>query len=213
MLYTFLTAHQDEILAATEKKTVELAGEHPTSAQLKQGLLIFYRQIIAIVHSAEKPASPPPMDVQKIATAADHGDEPTMAMAAGRPEEAELAKAAGQHGIELLNLGYKLSHVVHSYGAICQSVTEVASKRKAAISAGEFHAFNRCLDVAIAGAVTAYQSHRESGLQSQAEEMRRVLAITMTAFKSIRNGTVGAAGSTGQVVLSSLERLSELIDA
>ena len=39
----------------------------------------------------------------------------------------------------------------------------------------DFHAFNRCLDDAIAGAVTAYGRHREIDLASDGTERREVL--------------------------------------
>lgn len=220
MLYDFLLKNQEEILESAERKTLELAGNHPSSPQLKEGLPIFYRQIIDVIRNAEKPSSPPAKNVDKIALAADRGDEEAMALAAGRPEEAELAESAGHHGTELLRLGYTLSHVVHAYGAMCQTITETASKKKKVITANEFHALNRCLDVAIAGAVTSFQSHRDSQIKNQkrkddglyAYEMRSALMIAITAFQSIQSGTVGIGGSTGQLLANSLERLGELID-
>ena len=220
MLYDFLLNNQEEILASTENKTLELAGDHLSSARLKQGLPIFYQQIVSIIQNAEKPAAPPEKKIDTIAMAADCCNEPAMALAAGRPEDAELAKCSGLHGTEMLRLGYTLSHVVHAYGALCQAITETASKKRTAISADEFNALNRCLDVAIAGAVTAFQSDRDTERLEQGarvngflmNEMRSVLLSASTAFRSIQQGSVGASGFTGHLVLTSLERLGELID-
>lgn len=36
MLGDFLLRHKEEILALTEKKTLELAGDHPSTTQLKR---------------------------------------------------------------------------------------------------------------------------------------------------------------------------------
>ena len=218
MLAEFLQQHQREILALTEEKTLELAGDHPTSAQLKRGLPIFYRQVIDVIGRAADPAKPPEKDRKAIASAADRGDEPAMAEAAGQPEEAAVAKSAGQHGVEYLRLGYTLSHVVHAYGALCQAITEVAAKRDATIDTDEFHALNRCLDVAIAGAVTEYEhsddAHGREGRPtgSAARELRTALMRAKAAFQAIQGGTVGAGGTTAAVLAASLDRLEELLD-
>ncbi|MBC7539663.1 MAG: hypothetical protein H7281_12645 [Bacteriovorax sp.] len=220
MLYEFLQNNEDEILALTEQKTLELAGDHPSSSQLKEGLPIFYKQVIEVIHHADKPSSPPAKDITAIAKAADENDEPAMAEAANQPEEAELAKSAGRHGSELSRLGYKLSHVVHAYGALCQAITEVASKKNFPVTASEFHALNRCLDVAIAGAVTVYQALQDAQVHSHdrkmpgflANEMRNALASANVAFQTIKQGTVGFGGDTADILEKSLKRIEELID-
>ena len=220
MLTEFLRENQSAILALTEKKTRELAGDHPSSPELERGLPIFYRQVIDVIRQARSPGSPPARDLHAIARAADRDDEPAMAEAAGQPLEAELARSAGLHGSEMLRLGYTLSHVVHAYGAMCQSITEVASKSKLAIEASEFHALNRCLDVAIAGAVSLYQSGKDSedpspegqGRLDLAKEMQGALLRAKTAFHAIQTGKVGASGSTAGQLARALHRLEELID-
>ncbi len=221
MLHEFLLKNQEKILALTEEKAQELAGDHPSSDQLKRGLPKFYVQVIEVIRNAGKPSAPPAKDIEAIARAADQGDEPAMAVAAGQPLEAEIARAAGDHGTELVRLGYTLSHVVHAYGAMCQAITEVASRDNYPVTATEFHALNRCLDVAIAGAVTVYQAVQDAAKEqseesilpaSLAREMRNLLASANVAFQSIKSGAVGFSGSTGQVLEKSLKRLEEIID-
>jgi hypothetical protein len=219
MLKEFLQRNEAAILALTEKKTLELAGDHPSSEQLKQGLPGFYRQIIEIIGSAYAPSAPPPKDVTAIARAADRGDEPAMADAAGHPLEAELARSAGRHGLEMLRLGYTLSHVVHAYGAMCQAITQITAEEEASINATEFHALNRCLDVAIAGAVTAFQARRDQGAsgpgqagQELAHEMRSTIASAKAAFEAIQGGAVGPNGTTAVSLARSLLRLEKLIE-
>jgi len=101
MLYDFLQKHQKEVLDLTEKKTLELAGDHPSSDQLKRGLPVFLKQLIEVIHHAGNPSDAPTRDLEAIAKAADECDEPAMAEAARQPEEALLAKSAGLHGAEM----------------------------------------------------------------------------------------------------------------
>jgi hypothetical protein len=121
----------------------------------------------------------------------------------------------------MLRLGYTLSHVVHAYGAMCQAITEVAAENDTSIDANEFHALNRCLDVAIAGAVTDYESLKESWNDSSlegrsgrglAKEMRSALVRAKAAFQAIQRGTVGSGGSTAQLLESNLGQLEQLIE-
>ena len=220
MLHEFLRANESEILAMTEKKSLELAGIRPSSEQLKQGLPIFYGQLMSILKVARPPTPNAQIDKLGMANAARDSNESAMARAAGRPDEVEVANEAALHGTELLRLGYTLSHVVHAYGAMCQSITELASQRKIAISNTEFHDLNRCLDIAMAGAVTGFQSHRneqESNREVErlgflAHELRNALTAVNVALHLIKSGTVGFAGSTGQILDQNLKRIQDLID-
>src|SRR6476661_7621435 len=58
--------------------------------------------------------------------------------------------------------GFTVSQVVHDYGDVCQSITELAVEQDAPISTDDFRMLNRCLDDAIALAVTEYASERDS---------------------------------------------------
>src|SRR5690606_2234585 len=72
------------------------------------------------------------------------------------PVATDIGRAATLHGTELLRLGYSVDQVVHHYGDVCQAVTEMAVEKKQSITADEFRTLNRCLDEAIADAVTAF---------------------------------------------------------
>jgi hypothetical protein len=217
MLKDFLRQNEDAILMLTEQKTLELAGDHPSSDLLKRGLPSFYRQIIEVLPCADSSAASPTKDVGTIARAADRSDEPAMAIAAGQPRAAELARSAGLHGLEMLRLGYSLSHVVHAYGAMCQAITETADEKRASITVKEFHALNGCLDIAIAGAVTDYQSRKDSedpGLEGRrvAKDMHGTLVRVKAAFEAIQQGLVGTGGETSRTLAGSLGQLESLID-
>ncbi len=208
MLHEFLLEHEKEILDMTEKKTLALAGVRPSSEQLKKGLPIFYKQLLSVLLRNRGHSEGSKADEAGMARAAADSDEAAMAMAAGRPDDADVAKSAGLHGTELLRLGYTLSHVVHAYGAMCQSITQLAATKHLIITASEFRDLNLCLDVAIAGAVTQYQSIRNTQESSRevehlgflAHELRNALSTVMMAIELIRDGTVGFGGSTGQVL-------------
>lgn len=221
MLYEFLGDHQKEILAMTASKSLELAGVRPNSNQLRQGLPIFYKQLMTVLklEIGCKPGEPK-KEIGKMAIAATQNDEVAMSSAVGRPNEMGLAESAGSHGKELFRLGYTLSHVVHAYGAMCQSITELATIKKAPITADEFHDLNRCLDVAIAGAVTEFQTDRdtqESDRENKqlgflAHEMRNALGTVKMSLELIKDGSVGFSGSTGQVLDRGIKRIEQLID-
>ena len=68
----------------------------------------------------------------------------------------EISRSAVLHGHDLLRQGFTVSQVVHDYGDICQSITELALEQDAPISTDDFRILNRCLDDAIAGAVTEF---------------------------------------------------------
>ncbi len=223
MLHDFLLKNRKEVLEMTEHKSLELAGSRPSSVQLKQGLPIFYEQLVAVLEAergSTPSSSPPGKDKEGMAKAAHNSDEEAMATASGRPNEVKVAKSAGEHGTELLRLGYTLSHVVHAYGAMCQSITELATTKKVEITTKEFHDLNRCLDVAIAGAVTGFQSKQDTKITNRevehlgflAHELRNALSTSVMAYQLIKDGKVTIGGSTGQVLERGFKRLNELID-
>lgn len=220
MLYEFLLKEQKGILALTEEKSLELSGMRQSSVLLKEGLPIFYEQLMNVLRFNNESIKNSEIDKPGMARAAQDSDEQALAKAGGRPEEVAVAKSAGLHGAELLRLGYTLSHVVHAYGAMCQSITELATNKDIAITANEFHALNRCLDVAIAGAVTEFQSVRNTQdinrevehLGFLAHELRNGLNTVNISLQLIETGTVGFGGSTGKVLKKTLKRIEELID-
>jgi signal transduction histidine kinase len=132
-----------------------------------------------------------------------------------------IEKGATLHGRELLKRGFSVAQVVHDYGGVCQAVTELAGETNAAITVDEFHTFNRCLDDAIAQAVTEYTRTREQSMADEsterfgslAHELRNALGCAMLSFQTLRTGSVGLGGSTAALLGRSLSRLSSLIDS
>ena len=135
----------------------------------------------------------------------------------------DIDTSAGQHGHDLLLKGFTVSQVVHDYGDVCQTVTDLALETNAPISTEDFRTLNRCLDEAIASAVTMYtresqQSHSEDAADRDKErlgflvhELRNLVNTAVVAFEVLKSGNVGVGGSTGAVLDRSLTGLRELI--
>ena len=220
MLHEFLKSNEREILAACEAKSEELGGMRMSFDELRTGLPIFFTQLVTVLEQTPEEPEESSVDRPAMARAASASDEPAIARAAGRPFEAAVALAAGNHGGELQKRGYTLSHVVHAYGSMCQAITELAIEKKEPIAPIEFKKLNRCLDVAIAGAVTTFQARHISVDSSRevqhlgflAHELRNALTTVNVSLRLIKNGVVGFGGSTGQVLDRGLKHIQELID-
>src|SRR6202021_701852 len=69
---------------------------------------------------------------------------------------------ATQHGRDLFEQGFSVEQVIRDYGDVCQAVTSLAVEVGVPILASEFRTFNRCLDDAIAGAVSEYSQLKDT---------------------------------------------------
>lgn len=130
-----------------------------------------------------------------------------------------MAKSAAEHGGDLLRRGFTVARVVRDYGNLCQAVTEVAEQKGVQISADDFHTFNKCLDDAIAAAVTEYTRLRDRGYEHReterlgtlAHEIRNCLSAATLSFQIIQGGQVAVRGSTSAVLERSLRRMRGLL--
>ena len=116
-----------------------------------------------------------------------------------------------------------MSQVVHDYGDVCQSMTELAMETGAPISAEDFGLLNGCLDSAIAGAVTQYGRERDQAtidgetvrdnerLGFFTHELKNLLHTALLAFEVVKSGNVGVSGTTGTVLQRSLVGARDLV--
>jgi signal transduction histidine kinase len=142
----------------------------------------------------------------------------------GQKVRSEIGESAAQHGADLWHQGFTVEQVVHSYGDLCQSITDLAFEMNATIENDEFRTLNRCLDNAIALAVTEYNHQRDTlvadrqakafneQLGNFAHELRNELNSATLALSAIRAGNVGLSGATGSVLDRSLVGMRNLID-
>jgi signal transduction histidine kinase len=150
-------------------------------------------------------------------------DQLVDALHRGHTSSPEIVHSARVHGHDLLRRGFSVSDVVHNYGDVCQSITELALERSAPISTHDFRMLNGCLDDAIAGAVTQYgREQQQSAAEGDtlreneqlgffAHELRNLINTAVIAFDVVRSGNVGVAGSTGAVLRRSLVGAGDLI--
>ena len=119
--------------------------------------------------------------------------------------------------------GFTIEQVVHDYGDLCQSVTDLAVELSIPISNTEFRTLNRCLDNAIAVAATEFNAQRDNIFADMdavanerlgffAHELRNHLNSATLALTAIKAGSVGLTGATGAVLDRSLVGLRRLID-
>jgi signal transduction histidine kinase len=194
MLYEFVTTYRDQIIAKTRERVSSRPWPPVSTTELQHGVPMFLSQL---VETLRWESSPTPYSSTAIAT------------------------SATRHGAELLQLGFTVSQVVHDYGDVCQAVTELAVEQNAPITTDEFQILNRCLDVAIAEAVTEHaRITAESRLSEQLErvgqvthEIRNGLNTALLAFDIVKRGTVAVNGSTGAVLGRSLIGLRDLVES
>lgn len=193
-LHDFIVRYRDEIIARTENKLNRRDGVPTIPGGVHHGVPLFLTQLAEVLERE----------------ALGHEAIP-----------AALGESAARHGGELLALGYTASQVVHTYGDVCQAVTELAVELAAPITTREFHTLNCCLDVAIAEAVTEHarltanwrSSVELERLGQVAHELRNHLNSAMLSYDVLRRGTVAINGSTGGVLGRSLLGLRDVVDS
>jgi len=123
----------------------------------------------------------------------------------------------------LLTLGFSVDQVVHDYGDLCQAITDLAFERDAPFLIDEFRTLNRCLDNAIADAVTEFSYQRDFAVADRqaiemhqrlgffAHELRNFLQTATLAFTAAKTGNLSLSGATGSVLERSLDGLRDLI--
>jgi len=193
MLDEFIIANREAIIAQAQARVVSRSGPTTRDDRILNGVPVFMDQLAEALRLA------------KSSDVVDHE---------------EIGKTAGRHGCELLRLGRSIAQVVHTYGDVCQSITELALNQGALMSGEEFQTLNLCLDDAIAKAVTEYSRLREMAITNLGterigvlvHELRNLLQTAIVSFQMIESGRVAVAGSTGLLLGRSLARIRDLVD-
>ncbi|HEV7803057.1 MAG TPA: HAMP domain-containing sensor histidine kinase [Burkholderiales bacterium] len=211
MLHAFLTSNRLDLIARCRSKVALRAAPNTTEAELDHGITLFLDQLIKTL---EVEQSSDPMRSRKVSGPSG----------GGKPVMSEMGMTAARHGRELLQHGFTLDQVVHDYGDLCQAITDLAFERDAPIEIDEFRTLNRCLDNAIADAVTEYTYQRDASLADKAvqssnerlgllaHELRNHIHTATLALTVIKAGNMGLGGATGAVLDRSLIGLRNLID-
>src|SRR6266576_5952105 len=149
MLHEFVARNRDAIIALARKRVEERPWPPVAPRELEFGVPIFLTQLVETLNLEAR------------------GKTPDL-------KDRKIADIATRHGAELLAAGFNVSQVVHDYGDICQAVIELVVKGNARITVEEFHTLNRCLDTAIAEAVTEHaRITAQTGSSEEVERLER----------------------------------------
>jgi signal transduction histidine kinase len=212
MMHEFLAVNRQELVERCRSKVA--LRPSPNAAddeELDHGITLFLDQLIRTLKIEE---TSEPLKSREVSGASGGLGS----------SWSNIGESAALHGRELLQRGFTIEQVVHDYGDLCQAITDLASDREFPIEIDEFRTLNRCLDNAIAGAVTEYNYQRDlvvSDKQAEdlnqklgyfAHELRNLLRTATLALTAIRAGKVGLSGTTGDVLDVSLVGMRNLID-
>jgi signal transduction histidine kinase len=209
-MHAFLSNNRDELIARCKAKVAQRPRRAATAEQLANGVPMFLEQLTRTLEAEVQGDAGKSLRI----SGASGGDAALLS---------EIGVSAAAHGKRLLELGFTVDQVVHDYGDLCQAITDLAVERDAPFSVDEFRTLNRCLDNAIADAVTEFSVQRDATVarrQSAEEhermgvlvhELRNHLHTAVLAFRALESGTLSIGGSTGSVLKRSLASLSILL--
>jgi signal transduction histidine kinase len=210
MMHDFLSNNRAELIHRCRLKVASRPARAASEEQLQNGVPLFLDQLIKTLRIEQTGA---PLESREVSGPANG----TVAMS-------EIGTSAAQHGHELLRLGFTVDQVVHDYGDLCQAVTDLAHERDAPFQIDEFRTLNRCLDNAIADAVTEFSYQRDHVADERrmqdaheqagffAHELRNALSVATLAFEAAKAGNLNLSGATGSVLQRGLMGLRTLID-
>lgn len=210
MLHDFLSNNVDELVTRCAHKVAKRPYRKATERQLRNGVPMFLGQLIRTLRAEQEGG-------------AGAGDDISGASGGGAATSSEMGVSAVAHGGALLELGYTVDQVVHDYGDLCQAITDLAVERDAPFSVDEFRTLNRCLDNAIADAVTEFSYQRDLSnaeehsadvkekLGFRMHELRNLLSVATLAVSAMEAGVLPVAGATGTILKRSLASMGRLI--
>lgn len=209
-MYKFLANNRDELITRCKAKVALRPKRAATDAQLSNGVPLFLEQLERTLEAEDAGH----MDESLRISGASGGDTHLLS---------EMGMSAATHGRALWELGYTLDQVVHDYGDLCQSITDLAVERDAPFSIDEFRTLNRCLDNAIANAVTEFGLQRDVILARRSaeanerlgfivHELRNSLGTATLAAKALETGNLLISGATGTVLKRGHAALKILIE-
>ncbi len=199
-LEQFVVDNRQELIRRTRVKVAKRSSPARTEAEMEHGVPLFLSQLVSALRAEQE-------------------SEPAQGTLPHPPENDSIAQSAALHGQTLRRLGFTIEQVVHDYGDVCQAVTELAIEHVSTVTTAEFHTLNRCLDNAIAGAVTSWTQARDTALvqgAGQRDVFRRdLLDLVDTAwvsFSLLSEGHVGIGGATAKVIGQCFVEMRALLD-
>jgi len=209
VLHEFLTANRAELIERCVVKVAQRPAPEPVDDELEHGIPSFLDQLIKTL---------------RLEGAADSGGSLEVSGSPGGTLPSEIGTTAAHHGRELLAHGFTVEQVVHDYGDLCQAITDLAFERALPLQIDEFRTLNRCLDNAIAHAVSEFAGERDRLAGERGEralderlallgrELRTHVSTASVALAALKSGNFGLTGATGAALDRSLIALRQLID-
>ena len=209
-MHRFLANNRDELISRCKEKVAQRPSRAASDKQLANGVPLFLDQLTRTL-------------------AAENGSETALGISISGPSGgdalalSEIGVSATAHGRQLLQLGYTVDQVVHDYGDLCQAITDLAFERDAPFAVAEFRTLNRCLDNAIADAVTEFSFLRDVRLSDEKDagekqrmgflvhELRNALGTATLAVQALETGNLTMRGATGAVLKRGHRTLGLLI--
>jgi signal transduction histidine kinase len=212
MMHNFLANNVEDLIRRCTEKVSKRPRRYATEKQLSNGIPMFLSQLIRTLEAEQEQGTAAATAI----SGASGGD---------RVRLSEMGISAAAHGTALLELNYTVDQVVHDYGDLCQAITDLAVDRDAPFTVDEFRTLNRCLDNAIADAVTEFTFQRDVSLAQQQSanvneslgflmhELRNSLSVATMAVTAMEAGLLPISGATGAVLKRRLSAMEKLITA
>jgi signal transduction histidine kinase len=212
MMHEFLEINRAALIARCKDKVSRRPRRNATEDQLKNGIPLFLDQLTRTLEAEHLKEDEQSLRI----SGASGGDGGVLS---------EMGVGASAHGKVLLSLGFSVDQVVHDYGDLCQAITELAAEKDAPFAVEEFRTLNRCLDNAIADAVTEFSAQRDivlvARLSAEANErlgflvheLRNALQMANLSVRAMELGGLTLVGATGSVLKRSLASMRALVDS
>lgn len=211
MLSQFLDENRADLITRCAAKVAKRPARHASQEQLENGIPMFLEQLIQTLDAESDGDALEGVRISGPAGGDDKG-------------QSDIHVAAMAHGKSLLLLDYTFDQVVHDYGDLCQAVTDLAFERQVPFTIEEYRTLNRCLDNAIAAAVTEFSTQRDISIRLRhtsegnqrlgylMHELRNALSSGMLAVEAIKSGNLSASGATGSVLQRSHAAMARIIN-
>jgi signal transduction histidine kinase len=209
-MHKFLLNNRESLIQRCRAKCAQQPARMASKEQLQNGVPLFLDRLIET------------FNIQQTIDPSTH--RKILGSSGREPPACNVDTSAAKHGRELLQLGFSLDQVVHGYGDLYQAIMDLIYEVDASFLVEELRTLNRCLDNAIASAVTEFVTQRDSiaahdtavqiteKIEYLTHDLRSLIGTAMLAFAAAKAGNLGLSGATGTVLEHNLFGLRDLID-
>lgn len=209
MIHTFLVKNREELLARSRRTIARQLVRMATPEQLEAGMPLFLEQLRLNLEGEETGRHE--IDGWRLSDASG-SDFPVFD---ARPGHSSFGRM-------LLSLGFTVHQVVHDYGDLCQAITDLAVEHLVSFAIDDFRTLNRCLDNAIADAITALSAEHDAAVEAERaaevnqrlgflmHEVRNALGAATMAVAALEASNLPVSSATGAVLKRSLAALNAL---